>query len=170
MSNDSNTDVDVETETNTEATPTDTQTRRQEKASNFASEFVTYTSTQVAIVGGVFSVIIGGLAAWATANMGISSLGFLVGAAGAWWWLSNMPNSWITASRGCYASAPIIFFGPLLFYLPVLFGTSETASAAEVGAFAGSLLGIFIWTFIAFLLAIGVAGIGFLLGRKGKQR
>lgn len=125
-------------------------------------------TTATLIVSSVMAVIIGIMAAWDTLNLfGIAPIAFIVVGAVAWRNMMHESNGWLAGGKSLYIMAIETFILPILFYLPVLFRTSDAESARAAGAFIGSLLGIFIWGFVCTFIAVILAGGGFLLRRKG---
>ena len=107
--------------------------------------------------------------ALATTNLGVSgpvAAGlFLVSG----WWLYRMPIPSAAISNGLYVTALLMFIGPVAFYLPnVLRGPGSDAAA--IGAFTGSVLGLFFWWFIMAVFAVVVAGLGYLVNKRAKRK
>jgi CDP-diglyceride synthetase len=125
---------------------------------------------KMAITAGVLGLVIGGFAAWATANLGIAPIAFVVGLAGGGYFLyqKNMPSEAI--GSGLYVTALLMVVTPLLFYLPVVVGGGGNG-AEEAGAFIGGVLGLVIWGFVFLLFAIVTGAVGYFFKRRaGKKR
>lgn len=126
-------------------------------------------SWRMAITAGFMGLLIGGFAAWATANMGVAGLAFLVGFAGATYYLYQKPIPSAAIGSGLYITAIIMAVTPIFFYLPnVLSGSDGTAEGA--GAFVGSIMGLIIWGFVFFILAIVTFVIGYFANRRAKKK
>jgi hypothetical protein len=125
---------------------------------------------KMALTAGVMAVIVGGLAAWATLNLGIAAIAFLVGAAGSGYYLyqKTLPSEAI--GSGLWISALLMLVLPISFYLPIILGTDGAESAEAAGTFIGSIAGLFIWGFVFFILAIVVAAIGYFFKRRAKRK
>lgn len=116
------------------------------------------------------ALVVGGLCAWALSGMGLGLIGFLAGGAATWYHLMHRQNGWLVMGRGLHLSAGVMFFLPLLFYIPSLFGSAGTDTIAGAGTFVGSFLGIIIWGIVFGFLALFLGVVGYLLNRKGKAK
>lgn len=141
---------------------TDSQNRLRRLIDN-ASKTVIGLSIPMALV-------VGGLCAWALSGMGLGLLGFLVGGAATWYHLMHRQNGWLVLGRGLHLSAGVLFFLPLVFYIPSLLTSAGTETAAGAGTFIGSFLGIIIWGIVFGFLALLLAVVGYLCNRKGDQK
>lgn len=117
----------------------------------------------------IMAGIIAFFGAWATLNLDVTgpvaAVLFLVSA----WWLYRMPIPSAAIGNGLYATALLMFVGPVIFYLPnVLSGPGN--SAKEVGAFTGSVMGLFFWWFIMAVFAVVVAGIGYFANKRARRK
>lgn len=123
----------------------------------------------MAITAGVLALIIGSLAAWATLNLGIASIAFIVAAAGSGYYLyqKRIPSEAI--GSGLWISALLMLVLPIAFYLPAIVGT-EGESAEAAGTFIGSIAGLFIWGFVFLILAVVVAAIGYFFKRRASKK
>jgi uncharacterized membrane protein len=120
----------------------------------------------------VLALFIGGLCAWGLGGFGstfISLLAFASGAYLSWDHLMDRTNVWLAAGRGLHITAIVLFFLPLVFYVPKIFGSATSDTLRGAGTFVGSLLGLIIWGIVFAFIALLLAVIGFFLNRKGKQ-
>jgi hypothetical protein len=118
----------------------------------------------------VLALLIGGIAAWATANLGLAPIAFIVAFALAAYYLYQKPLPSAAISAGLYILALELILTPILFYVPVIFESSEGESAEAVGTFAGSVMGLVIWGFVFLLIAIVVAAIGWFSGKRARKK
>lgn len=126
-------------------------------------------SWKMLVVSGVMGIIIGGIAGWATLNLGIGSFAFLIGFVGATYYLYQKPIPSAAIGSGLYATALLLVLTPILFYLPMVFGAEE-GTAAGAGEFIGSLLGLLIWGFVFFLLALVVFVVGYFINKRANKK
>lgn len=116
----------------------------------------------------IMGLVVGGIAAWATANMGISTSAFFIVAIITTFLLYRKNDSSRYAlGSGLYAVALILIINPLLFYIPTIMETSEAETAESAGAFIGSTMGIVIWGFVALLFSIVIAAVGYFIRGRG---
>ncbi|HET7325508.1 MAG TPA: hypothetical protein VFJ06_14365 [Halococcus sp.] len=150
-----------------EATPRETveQTVTDEQSSERSG-----ISWKMALTAGVMGLIIGAFAAWATLNLGIASVAFLVGLVGGGYYLYRKPIPSAAIGSGLYITALVMILTPLLFYIPSIFSSSEGEGAAAAGAFIGSVFGLVIWGFVFLLFAIVTAAIGYFFSRRAKKK
>lgn len=124
------------------------------------------TNWKFAVVGIVFGLIIGGVAALATSNIGGSGVFFAIGLLGGAVFLWRMSTVSGAVGSGLYITALLLILTPILFYTPMVIGGGEAEGAAEAGQFIGGVLGLIIWGFVFFLVALVVAGIGYFFKRR----
>lgn len=124
----------------------------------------------LAITAVVLGLLIGGVAAWATATLGVSGIAFLVAFVAAAYYLYQKPLPSAAVSAGLYVLALELILTPVLFYLPLVLRSSEAEGAEGAGAFIGSLAGLVIWGFVFILIAIVVAAIGWFAGKRAKRK
>lgn len=124
----------------------------------------------MALTAGVMALIIGGLAAWATLNLGIASIAFIVAAAGSGYYLYQKQIPSEAIGSGLWISALVMLVLPIAFYLPAIVGTEGAESAEAAGTFIGSIAGLFIWGFVFLILAIVVAAIGYFFKRRANKK
>lgn len=117
----------------------------------------------------VMGLLAGGFAAWATANMGISSVAFLVVLAGTSYFLYQKRIPSEAVGSGLYITALIMVLTPLLFYIPTVLGANE-GTPEGAGQFVGSILGLIIWGFVFVLFAIVTAAIGYFFKRRASKK
>lgn len=122
------------------------------------------------IVALVFGLIAGGLGAWATANLGISTGAFLVVTAVTVWYLLQQPIATAALGKGMYVSALLLILAPVLYYIPMVMRSSEAETAEGAGTFIGSLMGLVIWGFAFLLLGIVIGGVGYLINRRAQKK
>lgn len=127
-------------------------------------------SWSMLVTAGIFGLLIGGIAAWATANLEIAAYAFVVMALGSGYWLYQKPIPSAAISVGLYVLALELVLTPVLFYVPEILGSSEGESAEAAGAFIGSIMGLFIWGFAFFVIALVIAAIGWFTGRRAKKK
>ena len=127
-------------------------------------------SWRMAITGVVMGLIIGGLAGWATLNLGVGAIVFVVVWAASAYYLYRKPIPSAAIGSGLYISALVALLLPILFYVPTILSSSEGESAEAVGAFAGGILGLFIWGFVFLVVAVVLAAIGYFVNRRAKKK
>lgn len=118
----------------------------------------------------LLGLIIGGFAAWATATLGVAPWAFLIGFAGGTVYLDKKHIPSEAAGSGLYITALLMILTPILFYLPNIVGAEEAETAEEIGLAVGSVLGLVIWGFVFFLLAIVTGGIGYAFKRRAENK
>ncbi|WP_255191913.1 hypothetical protein [Natronobeatus ordinarius] len=116
----------------------------------------------------LMGLVIGGLLAWMSLNIGGSEVLFIVGLVGSTWYLYRKPSTWLTIGTGLYISAGLLVLTPILFYIPVMFGAGEGLEGA--GEFFGSLIGLVVWAFVFFLIALVIFALGYFVNKKGRQK
>lgn len=124
----------------------------------------------MAISAGIMALIIGGLAAWATLNLGIASIAFIVTAAGSGYYLYQKQIPSEAIGSGLWISALVMLVLPIAFYLPAIVGTDGAESAEAAGTFIGSIAGLLIWGFVFLILAIVVGAIGYVFKRRASKK
>ncbi|MFC5970043.1 hypothetical protein ACFPYI_01745 [Halomarina salina] len=125
----------------------------------------------LAITAGIMALLIGGLGAWATANLfGIAPVVFLIGLVGGAYYLYQKPLKSAAVGTGLYIMAIEMILTPIMFYLPVLFSTEGQEGAEAAGTAIGSVLGLVIWGFVFLLLAIVAGVIGYFANRRAKKK
>ena len=127
-------------------------------------------SWSMAVTAGILGLLIGGVAAWATSNLGVASIAFVVIALASGYWLYQKPIPSAAISNGLYVLALELILTPILFYAPVILGSSEGEGAEAAGTFIGSVLGLVVWGFAFLLIAIVIAVIGWFSGRRAKKK
>ena len=135
-----------------------------------AIERITPESWGVFVTAVVLGLVIGGFAAWATANLGVSGWAFLIGFVGGAWYLNKKRLPSEAAGSGLYITALLMILTPILFYVPNIVGMEEVQTAEEAGMAIGSVLGLVIWGFVFFLLAIVTGGIGYAFKRRAGKK
>lgn len=116
----------------------------------------------------VMALIIGGLGAWATTNLGISLPVFLLLAAGSTYYLYQKPIATKSIGVGLYIAAGVALLVPLVFYLPMMLSPGEGAEGA--GTFIGSLLGFFVWGALFAAIALISAGVGYFVNKRANRK
>ena len=124
---------------------------------------------KMALVAGAMGLLIGGFAVWATINLGISTIAFLIGTGGGAYFLyqKDMPSE--AVGSGLYITALVMILTPILFYLPNVVAEGD-GSAEAAGTFIGSILGLVIWGFVFLLLAIVTAAVGYFFKRRAAKK
>lgn len=122
------------------------------------------------VTSGIMALIIGGLTAWATLNLGIAMIAFFVAAGGCGYYLYQKQIPSQAIGSGLWIAALVMLILPISFYLPTIVGTGDVESAEAAGAFVGSIAGLFIWGFVLLILAIVVAGIGYFFKRRASNK
>lgn len=118
----------------------------------------------------LLGLIIGGFAAWATANLGVAPWAFLIGLVGGTWFLNKKRIPSEAAGSGLYITALLMILTPILFYVPNIVGMGEVQTAEDAGMAIGSVLGLVIWGFVFFLLAIVTGGVGYAFKRRAGKK
>lgn len=127
-------------------------------------------SLKMLVSAGVMALLIGGIAAWATANIGGSMIAFIVAAIASGYFLYQKPLPSAAVGTGMYITAGLLVLNPILFYVPVILGTEGADGAEEAGAFVGSILGLIIWGFVAFLIALVLFALGYFINKRAKKK
>lgn len=154
------------TELSTEQIEQDSLDRMAADGRNRFMKLIDSASKSVLGLSILMGIVVGALCAWALSGMGLGLVGFLAGGALSWYHLMHRQNGWLVAGRGTHISAVVMFFLPLLFYIPSLFASAGTETAAGAGAFVGSFLGIIIWGIVFGFLGV----VGYLFNRKGNAK
>lgn len=152
----------------TQHTPPDA-TVGEEAETESSESRISRISWKMLVVSGLMGVIIGGIAGWATLNLGIGSVAFFVVFLGATYYLYQKPIPSAAIGSGLYATALLLVLTPILFYLPMVFGAEE-GTAAGAGEFIGSLLGLLIWGFVFFLVALVVFVVGYFINKRANKK
>lgn len=128
-------------------------------------------SWRIGIAGVAFGFLIGFLIAWALVEIGGSGIGFLIGLIGGTLYLWQKQTATGAIGSGLYISALIMILVPILFYGGTLADVGEDPQTAEEAGMAiGSVMGLVIWGFVFFLLAIVVAAIGYFFKKREKKK
>lgn len=125
------------------------------------------TSIGVGVVAVVFAVVCGFLAAWGTVTIELSGPAFVLVGLLVGWLLWGKPIALKAIASGLYYSALLLVLVPILFYVPNL--TSEPETAEEAGVAIGSALGLVIWGFAFALVALVIAGVGYLVNKRATK-
>lgn len=127
-------------------------------------------SWKMGITATIMGVLIGGFLAWATANLGISGISFVIGFIGGSYYLyqKKIPSSAI--GSGLYICSLIMIVTPITFYLPIVFGEGSQGGAEGAGAFVGGILGLLIWGFIFLMFAIVSASVGYFFNKRAAKK
>lgn len=152
----------------TQHTPPDA-TVEEEAETESSESRISRISWKMLVVSGLMGVIIGGIAGWATLNLGIGSVAFFVVFLGTTYYLYQKPIPSAAIGSGLYATALLLVLTPILFYLPLVFGAEE-GTAAGAGEFIGSLLGLLIWGFVFFLVALVVFVLGYFVNKRANKK
>lgn len=115
-------------------------------------------------------LLIGGLVAWALANIGGSAIAFAVAAIVSGYYLYRKPLPSAVVGTGLYISAGLLVLTPVLFYVPVIFGPGSESGAEGAGAFIGGIAGLVIWGFAFFLVGIVLFVLGYFANRRAKNK
>ena len=145
-------------------------TATPETADESIVEKITPESWGIFLTALFMGVIIGGFAAWATANLGVAPWAFLVGLIGGTWFLNKKRLPSEAAGSGLYITALVMIVTPILFYVPNIVGMGEVQTAEEAGMAVGSVLGLVIWGFVFLLLAIVTGGVGYAFKRRAGKK
>lgn len=124
----------------------------------------------MALTASMMALIIGGLIAWATSNLGISSIAFIIATAGSGYYLYQKQIPSEAIGSGLWISALAMLVLPIAFYLPAIVGTDGAESAEAAGVFIGSIMGLLIWGFVFLILAIVVGAIGYFFKRRASKK
>lgn len=123
---------------------------------------------KMAITALVFGLLIGGVAAWATSNLGIALYAFLIVWVGSAYWLYQKPIPSAAIGSGLYATAMLLVITPVLFYIPGIMNSGEGAEGA--GTFIGSILGLVIWGIAFFFIALVLFILGYFVNKRAKKK
>jgi hypothetical protein len=126
-------------------------------------------SWRVGFAGAFFGIIVGGLVAWALANIGGSGIGFFVAFVGVTLYLWRKETATGAIGSGLYISALVLILVPILFYSPNLASSEDPQTAEQAGMVIGSALGLVIWGFVFALVALVVGAIGYFFKRRERK-
>lgn len=126
-------------------------------------------SWTIGVVGIVMGLVVGALVAWALSNIGGSGPGFLLAFLAATLYLWQKPTGVGALGSGLYFSALVLILIPITIYTPNVLG-EDPQTASEAGTFVGSVLGLVIWGFVFFLLALVAAGLGYGFRRRERSK
>lgn len=116
-------------------------------------------------VSAIMALFVGALVAFAFTNIGGASFIFFVTLAGVTYYLYDRKQSARSAiGSGLYIFALWLPLAPILFYLPLM-GSAEEGTAEGAGQMIGSVLGMVIWGFVFFLIALVVFAVGYFVNR-----
>jgi hypothetical protein len=124
---------------------------------------------EMLITGAVMGLLVAGLAAWATANAGISRPVFVIGFLGGTYLLyqKEIPDEAI--GLGLNIAAVVVFLAPILFYLSnVVAGQPDAVPGT--GILIGSLLELGMWGVVFFLLAVVVGSVACYFDMEAKEK
>lgn len=113
----------------------------------------------------VMALFVGALVAMAFSNIGGSAILFFMTLGGVTYYLYDRKGSARSAiGSGLYITALWLPITPIMFYLPLM-GSAEEGTARGAGQVIGSVLGMFIWGFVFFLIGVVVFAIGYFVSR-----
>lgn len=153
-----------------EPTPQDygeSEVQEYDEASIDDSSGISWT---VGITAAVMGLIIGGLGAWATSNIGLALPVFFVLWAGGTYYLYQKPIPSAAIGSGLWVAALVMLLTPVLIYLPIILNGSSGESAEAAGTFIGGILGLIIWGIAFAIGAIVVAAIGWAFKRRASKK
>lgn len=149
----------------------DTTSARRESSSGELDNQVSTAEgieTGRAIASGVMGILVGAVVAFAFTNIGGSSILFLITIAGVGYFLySKQETIKLIVGTGLYIVALWLPLSPILFYIP-LAGSAGSETAAGAGQAIGSILGMFIYGFIALIIGVVLAAVGYFV-RKNER-
>lgn len=120
------------------------------------------------VVSIVLAPIVGGLAAWATAEIGISLLAFVAITAVSGYHMYSKPIATKSLAIGLYWAAILGLLVPFLFYIPGVFDSGTGMEGAE--KFAGSLLGIIVWGVVFGIGALVTFVVGYFVNKRAEKK
>lgn len=126
-------------------------------------------SWKMGITATVLGLIIGGFAAWATANLGISTIAFVIAFSAGTYYLYKKPIPSAAIGSGLYITSLVAVLTPITFYLPTVLG-DQPEGLEGAGTFIGGLLGLVIWGFIFVIIAVVIAAIGYFFNKRAKSK
>lgn len=94
---------------------------------------------------------------------------FLIGAAGGTYYLYQKPIATASIGTGMYITAGLLALTPIFLYLPVFLGAEE-GTAEGAGTAIGSILGLIIWGFVFFLIALVIFGLGYFINKRARKK
>ncbi|UTF53255.1 hypothetical protein [Natronosalvus rutilus] len=118
----------------------------------------------------VLGVLIGGLVALSLSNIGGAAAGFVVATLLSAYYLYRKPLPSAVFGTGLYLTAGLLVLAPILFYVPTILAPDGSSGAEEAGTFIGSILGLFLWGFVFFLIALVVFTLGYFSNRRAKKK
>lgn len=111
---------------------------------------------RMVVAGAVMGLVVGGFAAWTTANVGLSEPAFLVAFLGGSYYVYRKESPSQAVGSGLYITAVLMALAPVVFFLDNVLGAEPTTVPAT-GLTIGSATGLILWGF-AFLFAGLVVG------------
>ena len=72
-------------------------------------------------------------------------------------------------STELYSSAGLLVLTPIVFYVPLILD-ADGGGAEEAGTFLGGIVGLALWGFVFFLLALVVFTLGYFVNRRAKRK
>lgn len=128
-------------------------------------ETIQPSSWRVGIAGLSMGIFAGALVAWGLANIGGSAIGFIFSAILVMLFLWRKPTAVGAIGSGLYVNALLLALVPIFFYIPTVFGAEE-GTAEGAGMFIGSVIGLFLWTAVFFVMALVLLAIGYFFKRR----
>lgn len=116
----------------------------------------------------VMALVVGGLGAWGTSQMGLALPAFVVLAAASGYHLYRKPIATKAVGVGLYWVAAVGVLVPLLFYVPTILAPGDGAAGA--GTFVGSVLGFFIWGVVFGVGALIAFVLGYFVNKRANRK
>lgn len=146
--------------------------KQGETTSNRSEAQSTVDRWKMAITAAIMAILVGSAAGFAFIGFGdIAGVAFVIGLVGAAYTTYNKRLPSEAIGSGLYMTSLLILAAPILYYLPIIMrDRGEETTFAEAGSFIGGVLGLLIWGFVALLVSIVIAGIGYLSKRRAEKK
>lgn len=123
--------------------------------------------TGITAIGmGIVIAIVG---AWAGAGIGVTWPAFGVGLVGGTWFTYRQSIPSAALGSGLYITALLLLLVPITIYIPSILSSTTKEGATFVGAFTGSVLGLFVWGFAFAVAALVTAAIGYFAKKRARK-
>mgnify|MGYP002761378142 FL=1 len=125
-------------------------------------------SWKMGVTATALGLLIGGFAAWATANIELSGIAFVITFPAAAYYLYQKPIPSAAIGSGLYITSLVAVLTPIMFYLPTVVGDPESLEGA--GSFIGGLLGLVIWGFVFAIISVVIAAVGYFFNKRANNK
>jgi hypothetical protein len=126
-------------------------------------------SWKMGVTATALGLLIGGFAAWATANIGSSSIAFVIAFPAATYYLYQKPIPSAAIGSGLYITSLVAVLTPIVFYLPTVVG-DQPEGLEGAGTFIGGLVGLVIWGFVFAIVSVVIAAVGYFFNKRANNK